>query len=81
MNKNRTYLLLYPYVRINIGNAYMSRTKEKFSKILIAIDGSEQSMNAVDYAIPKFLIFCVDMAFYRASKTTKLKQSKEQLAN
>jgi nucleotide-binding universal stress UspA family protein len=38
-------------VRINIGNTYMSRIKEKYSKILIAIDGSEQSMDAADYAI------------------------------
>jgi nucleotide-binding universal stress UspA family protein len=29
----------------------MSSVKKKFSKILIAIDGSEQSMDAVDYAI------------------------------
>ncbi len=29
----------------------MSRIKKKFSKILIAIDGSEQSFDAVDYAI------------------------------
>jgi nucleotide-binding universal stress UspA family protein len=29
----------------------MSRTKEKFSKILLAIDGSESSMAAADYAI------------------------------
>ena len=29
----------------------MSQTKGKFSKILVAVDGSEQSMNAADYAI------------------------------
>jgi nucleotide-binding universal stress UspA family protein len=29
----------------------MSHTKGKFSKILVAIDGSEQSMDAADYAI------------------------------
>src|SRR5215467_10603442 len=29
----------------------MSGLKEKFSKILVAIDGSQQSMDAVDYAI------------------------------
>ena len=29
----------------------MSGLKEKFSKILVAIDGSQPSMDAVDYAI------------------------------
>jgi nucleotide-binding universal stress UspA family protein len=29
----------------------MSSVKKKFSKILIAIDGSEQSLDAADYAI------------------------------
>lgn len=29
----------------------MSSSKEKFSKILVAIDGSRPSMDAVDYAI------------------------------
>ena len=29
----------------------MYRIKEKFSKILVALDGSEPSMDAVDYAI------------------------------
>jgi nucleotide-binding universal stress UspA family protein len=29
----------------------MSQTKGKFSKILISVDGSEQSMDAADYAI------------------------------
>ena len=29
----------------------MSQTKGKFSKILLTVDGSEQSMNAADYAL------------------------------
>ena len=29
----------------------MSQTKGKFSKVLLTIDGSEQSMNAADYAL------------------------------
>ena len=29
----------------------MSQTKEKFSSVLVSIDGSEASMKAADYAI------------------------------
>ena len=29
----------------------MSQTKGKFSKVLLTVDGSEQSMNAADYAL------------------------------
>jgi nucleotide-binding universal stress UspA family protein len=42
---------LYIQVSKNNWKGEMSGLKEKFSKILVAIDGSKPSTDAVDYAI------------------------------
>ena len=42
---------LYIQVPKNNWKGEMAGLKENFSKILVAIDGSQQSMDAVDYAI------------------------------
>jgi hypothetical protein len=43
--------LLYIQVPKNNWKGEISGLKEMFSKILVAIDGSQPSMDAVDYAI------------------------------
>lgn len=39
------------YLRLNKTTVYLVQRQEKFSKILVAVDGSETSINAAGYAI------------------------------